>query len=198
MLQRVNDIVDGLRKLTDVTLDYNDFNFNVSSNKFEAEYDLRRNLNPEICHVKIEFSEISHICERLTRAKSGIFSIAKSVFEGYEKDLSFEDIFPGASPIFRVSISPSVYSLINREDSYKARLRYDKKDKQLKHSNRNQPIKEADAKYAISFGENIVRAGLFQNSRDKILKIIQNASDSRLRRTFQYAYILVINQKFLI
>lgn len=197
VLQRVNDIVDGLRKLTDVTLDYNDFNFNVSSNKFEAEYDLRRNLNPEICHVKIEFSEISHICERLTRAKSGIFSIAKSVFDGYEKDLSFEDVFPGASPIFRVSISPSVYSLINREDSYKARLRYDEKDKQLKHSNRNQSIKEADAKYAISFGENIVRAGLFQNSRDKILKIIQNASNSRLRRVFQYAYILAFHPQEL-
>lgn len=194
--QRVNDIVDGLRRHTDITLTYNDFNFNDSTNKFEAEYDLRKNLNPEICHMKIEFSEISRICERLTRAKSGVFSMAKSVFDGYEKDLSFDDIFPGACPIFRVSISPSVYSLISREDSYKARLQYDVNDGKLKYSNQK-PIKRADAVNAISNGEEIIKSGLFQDSQEKILEIIQNATDSKLKKVFQYAYILAFHPQEL-
>lgn len=187
----INDVIDRPRKNTEVSLSLNDFKLNKDSNQYETDYDLRMVLSCINPQVEISFDDIIKICrDHSMRVYENTLNLARPFYNTFIKDLKFEDIFPGANPIFKIQISPLIYNLLG--SNYRTILEYDWKKKTIRYAFDSSKISHAVLKESIMCGEFLCAEGLFKDCKTRIRKTINNVEYLYLRQIFLYTYILAL------
>lgn len=193
-----NDIAEELRNtLGKITIPYNNFIYNGTSQKYEAFYDIRNCLNLSKSHVTMDIDDFEYTCEYYGLDEENVFDTAKTIFRHFEADLTFDDIFPGENPIFKVEMTPLLYSLLKENKSFEATLKYDDWNECICYDNlgydRHVDFPDSLEKQAKS----IAKSGLFLNHRDDIFRYIKKCKNSNLKRAFIYAFLLAFDYKEL-
>ncbi|MCM1140703.1 MAG: hypothetical protein NC453_19205 [Muribaculum sp.] len=189
------DAAEELRHIAEITVPYSDFKFNEATLKYVYLYDLRSNLKPEDCHIKMDVDDFVYTCEYYGLDEKEVFDLAKSMFHDYEGNLTFDDIFPGANPIFEIEMSPILFSLMKEANPYQASLKYDEMEECMCYDHYEYGYRDKIPENIDKHAKIIDDSGLFQNHTENIFKYIQKTKNQSLKRAFIYSYLLAFDYK---